>query len=58
MSQSQLHKAKQSLEKLERLTMKTARRLDNIKRNMVQQQQFLEQAQAKYDELVKRNKEV
>lgn len=51
MSQSQLHKAKKSLNKLERLYTKTLRRLDNIKRNAAQQLQFVALARNKYDEL-------
>ena len=55
MSQSQLHKAKKSLDKLERLYTKTLRRLDNLKRNAAEQQKFLVIARTKYDELNNKN---
>lgn len=50
MSRSQTSKAKMGLAKLEFIMAKTERRIDNLKRNLVEQKQFYENYIAKLKE--------
>ncbi len=55
MSQSQMHKAKQGLDKLERLYNKTLRRLDQLKLNVIDQKQLIDFAKEKLKQIGEKN---
>ncbi len=55
MSQSQLHKARISVDKLYRLYEKTKRRIDTLQRQAIEQKVFLDAAANKLTELENKN---